>query len=98
TSPHRVALRPAPYAIILPDGGADGEGKGTGSGAGDLPSAVRFTIRDGVSDRTLLASTATVIHTQLPALCANSDDERRCGRSGVPKRKSGPAPGEPGRD
>jgi general secretion pathway protein J len=92
-----VLLRP-PYRITLSYAGADRAWKGTWSGARELPSAVRFTIRDGVSERTLLASTATVIHTQLPALCANSDDERRCGRSGAPKRKPAPAPGEPGRD
>jgi len=93
-----VVLLRAPYRITLSYAGADREWKGTWSGARDLPSAVRFTIRDGVSDRTLLASTTAVVHTQLPALCANSDDERRCGRTGAPKRKSGPAPGEPGRD
>jgi general secretion pathway protein J len=93
-----VVLLRAPYRITFAYAGADREWKGAWSGARDLPSAVRFTIRDGANDRTLLASTATVIHTQLPALCANSDDERRCGHSGAPKRKSGPAPGEPGRD
>jgi general secretion pathway protein J len=91
-----VLLRP-PYRITLSYAGADRAWKGTWSGARELPSAVRFTIRDGVSERTLLASSATVIHTQLPALCVNSDDERRCGRNGAPKRKT-PAPGEPGRD
>jgi general secretion pathway protein J len=93
-----VVLLRAPYRITLSYAGADREWKGTWSGARELPSAVRFAIRDGVSERTLLASTATVIHTQLPALCANSDDERRCGRSGAPKRKPAAAPGEPGRD
>ena len=92
-----VVLLRAPYRITLFYAGADRAWKGTWSGARELPSAVRFAIRDGVNDRTLLASTATVIHTQLPALCANSDDERRCDRSGAPKRKP-PAPGEPGRD
>jgi general secretion pathway protein J len=92
-----VVLLRAPYRITLSYAGADRAWKGTWSGARELPSAVRFAIRDGVNDRTLLASTATVIHTQLPALCANSDDERRGGRSGAPKRKP-PAPGEPGRD
>ena len=92
-----VLLRP-PYRITLSYAGADRAWKGTWSGARELPSAVRFTIRDGVSERTLLASTATVVHTQLPALCANSDDERRCGRNGGPKRKPAAAPGEPGRD
>jgi general secretion pathway protein J len=93
-----VVLLRAPYRIALAYAGADREWKGVWSGGRDLPTAVRLTVRDGVSERTLLASTATVIRTQLPALCANSDDERRCGRSGVPKRKSAPAPGEPGRD
>jgi general secretion pathway protein J len=93
-----VVLLHAPYRITFAYAGADREWKGIWSGARDLPTAVRFSIRDGVSERTLLASTATVIHTQLPALCANSDDERRCGRNGTRKSKSGPAPGEPGRD
>jgi general secretion pathway protein J len=92
-----VLLRP-PYRITLSYAGVDREWKATWIGARELPSAVRFTIRDGVSERTLLASTATVVHTQLPALCVSSDDERRCGRNGAPKRKPGPAPGEPGRD
>jgi len=89
-----VVLLRAPYRITLSYEGADREWKATWSGARDLPTAVRFIIRDGASDRTLLASTATVIHAQLPALCANSDDERRCGRSGAPKRKPTPAANE----
>jgi general secretion pathway protein J len=92
-----VVLLRAPYRITFSYTGADREWKGAWSGARDLPSAVRFIIRDGVSERTLLASTATVVHTQLPALCANSDDERRCGRNSARKSKP-PAPGEPGRD
>jgi general secretion pathway protein J len=93
-----IVLLRAPYRIALAYAGADREWKGAWSGARELPSAVRFTIRNGVSDSTLLASTATVIHTQLPALCASSDDERRCGRNGTRKGKSAPAPGQPGRD
>jgi general secretion pathway protein J len=89
-----VVLLRAPYRITFAYAGADREWKGAWSGARDLPSAVRFTIRDGANNRTLLASTATVIHTQLPALCANSDDERRCGRSGAPKHKPTPATDE----
>jgi general secretion pathway protein J len=93
-----VVLLRAPYRITLSYAGADRAWKGTWSGARELPVAVQFTIRDGVSERTLLASSATVFHTQLSALCANSDDERRCGRNGGPKRKPAAAPGEPGRD
>jgi general secretion pathway protein J len=93
-----VALLRAPYRLAFAYAGADREWKGAWSGARELPSAVRFTIRDGVSERTLLASTATVIRTQLPALCVSSDDERRCGRNGARKSKPRPAPGEPGRD
>jgi general secretion pathway protein J len=93
-----VVLLRAPYRIAFAYAGADREWKGLWSSSRDLPTAVRFSIRNGVSERTLLASTATVIRTQLPALCANSDDERRCGRNGTRKSKPGPAPGEPGRD
>ena len=89
-----VVLLRAPYRIAFSYAGADRLWKATWTGARELPSAVRFTIRDWATQRTLSASTATVIRTQLPALCASTKDDRRCGRAA---RKSLPGD-KPGQD
>jgi len=85
-----VVLLRAPYRVALSYAGADRVWKATWTGARELPSVVRFTIRDWVTQRALAASTASVIRIQLPAVCASAKDDRRCGRA---ERKS--APGKP---
>jgi len=82
-----VVLLRAPYRVAFSYAGADRVWKATWTGARELPSVVRFTVRDWVTQRTLLASTASVIRIQLPALCASTKDDRRCGRA---ERKSAP--------
>lgn len=89
-----VVLLRAPYRIAFSYAGADRVWKDIWTGARELPSAVRFTVRDWVTQRTLLASTATVIRIQLPAVCASTKEDRRCGRAA---RKSSPAD-KPGQD
>ena len=76
-----VVLLRAPYRIAFSYAGADRLWKATWTGARELPSSVRFTIHDWATQRTLLASTATMIRTQLPALCASAKDDGRCGRA-----------------
>jgi general secretion pathway protein J len=76
-----VVLLRAPYRIAFSYAGADRVWKEIWTGARELPSTVRFTIRDSVTQRTLLASTATMIRIQLPAVCASTKDDRRCGRA-----------------
>jgi general secretion pathway protein J len=76
-----VVLLRAPYRIAFSYAGADRVWKETWTGARDLPSVVRFTVRDWITQRTLLASTATVIRIQLPAVCASTKDDRRCNRA-----------------
>jgi len=82
-----VVLLRTPYRIVFSYAGADRIWKATWTGARELPSAVRFTVRDWVTQRILLASTATVIRIQLPAACASTKDDRRCGRA---EHKSAP--------
>src|SRR5262249_15720047 len=73
----RVVVVRAPYRVAFSYAGADRVWKATWTGARELPSVVRFTVRDWVTQRTLLASTASVIRIQLPALCASTKDDRR---------------------
>jgi general secretion pathway protein J len=82
-----VVLLRVPYRVAFSYTGADRVWKATWTGARELPSVVRFTVRDWVTQRTLLASTTSVIRIQLPALCASTKDDRRCGRA---ERKSAP--------
>ena len=76
-----VVLLRAPYRIAFSYAGADRVWKETWTGARELPTIVRFTVRDWVTQRTLLTSTATMIRIQLPAVCASTKDDRRCGRA-----------------
>jgi len=76
-----VVLLRAPFRMTFSYAGADRAWTGAWTGARELPSAVRFIIRDGNTQRTLSVSTATVVHAQLPAICAGSKDDRRCGRA-----------------
>ena len=88
-----VVLLRAPYRVAFSYAGADHVWKATWTGARELPSVVRFTVRDWVTQRTLLASTATVIRIQAPALCAGTKDDRRCGRA-ARKSSSGDKPAQ----
>jgi general secretion pathway protein J len=96
-----VVLLRAPYRIAFSYAGADRVWKETWTGARELPSIVRFTVRDWVTQRTLLASTATVIRIRLPAICASTKDDRRCGRAPrnrAPDEKPDTAAAQWGRD
>jgi general secretion pathway protein J len=86
-----VVLLRAPYRMTFSYAGADRAWKGAWIGARELPSAVRLTVRDGSTQRTLSVSATAVVHAQLPAICASSKDDRRCGGGA---RKSAP-PREP---
>jgi general secretion pathway protein J len=73
-----VVLLRAPYRVSFSYAGRDGMWHGSWLGANVLPTAVRVIVRDSASGRTLPASTATLIHTQMPALCAGSRSEDDC--------------------
>jgi general secretion pathway protein J len=76
-----VVLLRAPYRVSFSYAGQDRVWKNTWLEAPQLPSAVRLTIRDATTERTLSVSTAAVIHTQLPARCAAGKERRGCGRT-----------------
>ncbi len=58
--------------------------------ASALPTAVRLIVRDTATGKTLSASTAALIHTQVPAACvgANADDDCNDGTETNPANKS----------
>ena len=58
----------------------------------EMPTSVRFTIRDAVSERSLAVSTATIVRVDVPAECVHPKSERDCGRPAG----AGPDNGDPG--
>jgi general secretion pathway protein J len=86
-----VVLLGVPYRVTFSYAGKDRVWKSAWRGARELPFAVRFTIRDTLTGRTMSISSAALIHTQLPAVCASSKDDPRCGpvaRRDTPSGKS----------
>src|SRR5215468_7094627 len=65
-----VVLLRAPFRVSFSYSPGDGSWSDTWHNAGQLPSAVRFLVRDATTGRTLAVSSATVVHVELPADCA----------------------------
>jgi len=86
-----VVLLRAPYRASFSYAGQDRVWKSTWLDARELPSAVRLTIRDATTERTLSVSTAAVIHTQLPARCATSKEARGGGSTARSEAESAPS-------
>lgn len=74
-----VVLLSVPYRASFSYAGRDGVWRSSWLDAKELPAAVRLVIRDTATARTLSVSTATMIHTQLPAACLAPKPERECG-------------------
>jgi general secretion pathway protein J len=74
-----VVLLRTPYRTTFSYAGPDGAWKSTWQGERQLPSAVRLIIRDATTDRALSVSTATLVHTELPAECVATAAGRDCG-------------------
>jgi general secretion pathway protein J len=91
-----VAVLRVPYRVTFSYAGPDRVWKSIWAQAGELPSAVRFTVRDTRTERALSVSTATLIHHQVPAVCVKSKSDRRCGRQApkdsVDEKSDVPAP------
>jgi len=85
-----VTLLRAPYRISFSYSGRDGVWRSSWLDASALPTAVRLIVRDTATGKTLSASTAALIHTQVPAACvgANADDDCNDGTETNPANKS----------
>jgi general secretion pathway protein J len=85
-----VTLLRAPYRISFSYSGRDGVWRSSWLDASALPNAVRLIVRDTATGKTLSASTAALIHTQVPVACvgANADDDCNDGTEADPANKS----------
>jgi general secretion pathway protein J len=73
-----VVLVRAPYRISFSYAGADRMWRDTWRGAAQLPRAIRVSVRDFASSRTLAVSTSALIRAELPARCAAAKTDAQC--------------------
>ena len=73
-----VVLLRAPFLVSFSYAGRDGVWHASWLDASVMPAAVRVIVRDSTTGRTLPASTAALVHMQMPALCAGSRSEDDC--------------------
>jgi general secretion pathway protein J len=73
-----VVLLRSPYRISFAYAGRDGIWKRTWQNASELPAAVRLTVRDAESGRTLSVSTTALVHVDMPAACASGKSKDDC--------------------
>jgi general secretion pathway protein J len=66
-----VVLLRAPYRVSFSYSAGDDSWSDTWQNANQLPSVVRFMVRDVTTGRTLAISSATMVHVELPADCAD---------------------------
>jgi len=91
-----VVLLRSPYLVSFAYAGRDRIWKTTWQNAEQLPAAVRLTVRDATSGRTLTISTTALVHVELPAVCAGPKSKDDCanGQGQQPEN----APGLPNPD
>ncbi len=94
-----VVLLRAPYRVSFSYSGGDGVWSDAWQNANLLPSVVRFMVRDATTGRTLAISSATMVHVELPADCADAKSNPNCGKQSAPiadgsgkTAETGPAP------
>jgi general secretion pathway protein J len=73
-----VALVRPPFRILLSYAGADRIWRDTWQHEILLPKAVRVTVRDAATNATLAASTAALLHVDIPADCINAKSITDC--------------------
>jgi general secretion pathway protein J len=73
-----VVLVRSPFRVTFAYAGADRAWKNTWRGIGVLPRAVRVTVRDMTTERTLAASTATLVRAEVPLDCLDTESIRDC--------------------
>ena len=86
-----VVLVRAPYRVTFSYAGVDRVWRNVWRGQGELPKAIRVQLRDAATDRTLAASTATIVNADMPADCVLSEVIADC-----LNRPAAPQPGTGG--
>ena len=79
-----VVLLRAPYQVSFAYAGSNGTWQKDWQNVPQLPAAVRLTVRDATSGRTLTISTTALVHVELPAACIGDSSKDDCaGRPGT---------------
>ncbi|HEV3395884.1 MAG TPA: hypothetical protein VG100_07080 [Xanthobacteraceae bacterium] len=73
-----VVLARAPFRLSFAYAGVDRVWKPTWIDAATLPTAVRVTVRNAATGRTLSVSTAAIVHVTASALCVSAKSTRNC--------------------
>ena len=85
-----VVLVRSPYRVTFSYAGADRVWRNVWRGEGELPKAIRVSLRDASTDRTLSVSTATLVHADMPAECVLAEVIADClNRNATPQQPSG---------
>jgi general secretion pathway protein J len=74
-----VDLVPGAYQVLFSFAGRDGIWRSAWRDQDRLPRAVRIVVRERASGRTMAASTAAVIRTEVPAACIPDETLEGCG-------------------
>ena len=91
-----VLLRP-PYRLTLFYAGRDRIWRETWRKEIALPNAIKVTVSDAASGRTLAVSTAALVHAEVPADCITAKSLAECVKSRAQASEEGkPRPGNPG--
>jgi general secretion pathway protein J len=73
-----VVLLRAPYQLSFSYAGADRSWRDDWQGQVQLPTAVKLSVRDSTTQRTLSISTATLIHVEIPVDCITAKSLTEC--------------------
>ena len=85
-----VVLVRAPYRVTFSYAGPDRVWRNVWRGEGELPKAIRVSLRDATTERTLSVSTATLVHAEMPADCVLAEVLADClNRNPTPQQPSG---------
>jgi general secretion pathway protein J len=77
----QVALLRGPHQVSFAYADRDGVWRDKWLDENEMPTSVRFAIRDAASERTLAVSTAAIVRVDIPAECAHPKSKRECGTS-----------------
>jgi general secretion pathway protein J len=68
----------SPFRVTFAYAGTDDNWQPFWRGAALLPSRIRVTVRDGITQQALAVSTATLVHVDTPAECARAQNPNQC--------------------
>ena len=73
-----VVLMRAPYRVMFSYNSPDSTWRPTWQSAAQLPTKIRITVRDGITQQRLAVSTAALVHIDTPADCVKAKNFIQC--------------------